>query len=194
MSTFNTNILDSGNVAYGVGDTIYTAISTLSSSNFAVTPALSSTYTSDFDIGYDIDSTDYTTITTAMPTASATDQAVYSTSAFFLSSVAGLTHVNFVSAGTIDGLAVTALAFNKLADDLDVLDSTSTVLSAVDGIKFEVNDAYDGAEMAFILENRSAVPFTVDIAGGESAGQTLSATTTFVNFPELRRLHNLGYI
>ena len=194
MSTFDTNILDSGNVAYGVGDTIYTVVSTLSVSNFKQVPELSATYTSDFDVNYDIDETTFTSISTEMPTASATDQVVYNTGEFFSTSTAGVTHINFISAGTINGKNVVALAFNTLPNDLDSLEATTTVLSASDGVKFEVNDAYDGANIMFILEDRQGVPLTIDIALAETATQVLSAETQFANTPELRRLYNLGYI
>ena len=202
MSTYDTNVLKtslqnpinlavSNSVDYG--STFYTAQSTLSASNFAANTTLSATYTDPILIDDNISSASFVTITTAMATASAADHVVYATGAFFLSATGGVTHVTYLSGGSIGGVDVFGIAFNKLADDLDVLDYNTTKLSAFNGINFTVNDAYDGDEMAFILTDRTVRPFTVTTSFAQTKSQTISAASQD-SVPEFRRLVCLGYM
>lgn len=183
--------------------TFYTAQSTLSSSNFVKSTTLSGQSTTVLGItpvvplsSYSIVPTvnlsvdQYTSLVTLQPTASANSSTtVYNTSAFFLAS-AGVTHVELISAGTINGQDVYGIAFNKRTPELTSLSATTTTLSAYSGVKFTVNNAYNGSQMAFILDDRSVYSFTVNTG---TANQSLTATT-LDTWPELRRLVVLGYL
>lgn len=98
------------------------------------------------------------------------------------------THVEFVSAGTVQGQNVLGIAYNKLS----TLVGNMVTLSAVDGVRFKVDQAYHNNQMGIILENRRVCLFNV--LTGATAGQAVSASSDSHSFEELRRLKALGYI
>lgn len=100
------------------------------------------------------------------------------------------THVDFVSAGTVEGKNVAGIAFNKL----DTLVGSMVTLSAYNGVKFKVDAAYNSSQMGVILEDRTVSLFTALTATGETASQNLTASSDDHSFEELRRLKALGYI
>lgn len=100
------------------------------------------------------------------------------------------THVDFVSAGTVEGKNVLGVAFNKL----DTLAGTMISLSAGAGVKFRVNQAYNNQQMGVILQDRSVCLFTALTASGETSRQNLTASSFTHSYEELRRLKTLGYI
>lgn len=102
------------------------------------------------------------------------------------------THVDFISAGTVGGLNVKGIAFNAI--DTSSLAGSTVTLSASDGIKFAVDEAYDGEDLGFILENNSVSLFTATTAFGETGSQNLTAASTDHSYPELRRLVRQGMI
>ena len=99
------------------------------------------------------------------------------------------THVDFISAGTVEGKNVLGIAFNKLST---LAGGAMATLSAADGVKFKVDTAYNTQGMGVILEDRSVCLFTA--LTGASGGQVLSASTDDNSFEELRRLKALGYL
>jgi hypothetical protein len=100
------------------------------------------------------------------------------------------THVDFVSAGTVEGKNVLGVAFNKL----DTLVGTMVALSASTGVKFRVDRAYNNQQMGVILQDRSVCLFTALTAFGETTRQNLTASSFDHSYEELRRLKTLGYI
>ena len=101
------------------------------------------------------------------------------------------THVDFVSAGTVEGKNVLGVAFNKL----DTLAGAMISLSAGAGVKFRVNQAYNNQQMGIILQDRSVCLFTALTARGETTRQGgLTASSFTHSYEELRRLKTLGYI
>jgi len=101
------------------------------------------------------------------------------------------THVDFVSAGTVEGKNVLGVAYNKL----DTLATANMVsLSASTGVKFSVNQSYNNQQMGIILEDRSICLFTALTARGETSSQSLTASSFDHSYEELRRLKTLGYI
>jgi hypothetical protein len=100
------------------------------------------------------------------------------------------THVDFVSAGTVEGKNVLGVAYNKL----NTLDGTMVSLSASSGVKFRVDRAYNTREMGLILEDRSLCLFNAATARGETSRQSLTASSFEHSYEELRRLKTLGYI
>ena len=100
------------------------------------------------------------------------------------------THVDFVSAGTVEGKNVLGIAYNKLAS----LSGTMISLSASTGVKFRVNQAYNNQQMGVILQDRSVCLFTALTARGETSRQSLTASSFDHSYEELRRLKTLGYI
>lgn len=102
------------------------------------------------------------------------------------------THVDFISAGTVGGLNVKGIAFNAIATGS--LAGSMVALSAVDGVKFEVDEAYDGEDLAIIFEDNSISLFTAVTATGETGAQSLSSASTDNSFPELRRLVRQGMV
>jgi hypothetical protein len=99
------------------------------------------------------------------------------------------THVDFISAGTVEGKNVLGIAFNKLST---LAGGALATLSATNGVKFKVDTAYNNQEMGVILEDRRVCLFTA--LTGASGGQVLSASTDDHSFEELRRLKALGYL
>jgi len=205
MNIFDTNVLNASLATHvpssvNYGTTFYTSTSVLSSYNFTKNTSLSTTpyATAGIPANTNITAGAFTTICVAMPTTSGFTAAgvhtiTYPTQQFFLSATGGVTHVNFVSAGTINGQNVYGIAFNKLADSIDALNYNTTSLSAYSGVKFTVNNAYDGDEMAFILQNRTTVPFTATVSKAQTASQGLSSATQD-SVPEVRRLVQLGFL
>lgn len=102
------------------------------------------------------------------------------------------THVDFVSAGTVEGKNVLGIAYNKL----DTLaDATMVTLSADLGVKFRVNRSYNNQQMGIILQDRSVCLFTALTARGETTRQGgLTASSFDHSYEEIRRLRTLGYI
>ena len=101
------------------------------------------------------------------------------------------THVDFVSAGTVEGKNVLGVAYNKL----DTLTTANMItLSADSGVKFSVNQSYNNQEMGIILQDRSVCLFTALTSRGEASGQSLTASSFEHSYEELRRLKTLGYI
>jgi len=123
-----------------------------------------------------------------MTSASAVDKSVHTTDTFFLTSV-GVTHVELISSGTVNGTTVYGIAFNKLTPELTSLSATTTTLSAFNGTKFVVNNAYDAKTMALILQDWSTYEFVVDISKAQTASQSLTASWS--NVPEINRLHRI---
>ncbi len=99
------------------------------------------------------------------------------------------THVDFISAGTVEGKNVLGIAFNKIPT---LSGSSMVTLSASTGVKFAVNSTYNNKQMGVILEDRRVCLFTA--LTGASGGQVLSASTDDHSFEELRRLKALGYL
>ena len=102
------------------------------------------------------------------------------------------THVDFISAGTIGGYNIKGIAFNAIA--AGSLAGSTVTLSATNGIKFAVDEAYDGEELGIILENNSVSLFTATTAFGETSSQNLTAASTDHSYPELRRLVRQGMV
>jgi hypothetical protein len=101
------------------------------------------------------------------------------------------THVDFVSAGTVEGKNVLGVAFNKL----DTLaGGTMATLSATDGVRFKVDTAYNNQGMGIILEDRSVCLFTAVTSFGITKSQNLTASSFDHSYEEIRRLRTLGYI
>lgn len=100
------------------------------------------------------------------------------------------TDVDFVSAGTVEGKNVLGIAFNKVS----TLVGSMVTLSATNGVKFSVDQAYNGQEMGVILEDRSVCLFTALTATGQTGTQNLTASSFDHSYEELRRLKTLGYI
>lgn len=100
------------------------------------------------------------------------------------------TDVDFVSAGTVEGKNVLGVAFNKVS----TLVGSMVTLSAAVGVKFSVDQAYNGQEMGIILEDRSVCLFTAATATGQTGPQTVGASSFDHSYEELRRLKALGYI
>jgi len=100
------------------------------------------------------------------------------------------THVDFVSAGTVEGKNVLGVAYNKL----NTLVGTMVSLSADLGVKFSVDQAYNNQEMGIILQDRSVCLFTALTARGQTSRQSLTASSFEHSYEELRRLRTLGYI
>lgn len=100
------------------------------------------------------------------------------------------TDVDFVSAGTVEGKDVLGIAFNKAS----TLVGSMVTLSAYNGVKFSVDQAYNGTEMGVILSDRSVCLFTALTAKGQTSSQNLTASSTDHSYEELRRLKALGYI
>ena len=101
------------------------------------------------------------------------------------------THVDFVSAGTVEGKNVLGVAFNKI----NTLNGTMVSLSADLGVKFRVDQAYNNQQMGIILQDRSVCLFTALTARGETTRQGgLTASSFDHSYEELRRLKTLGYI
>ncbi len=98
------------------------------------------------------------------------------------------TDVDFVSAGTVEGKNVLGVAFNKVS----TLVGSMVTLSAAVGVKFSVDEAYNGQEMGVILEDRSVCLFTALTAA--TGAQTVGASSFDHSYEELRRLKTLGYI
>ena len=203
MAIFDTNVINTSITDPGVlytsltsrfADTFFTTTSTISASNFSRNTTLSSIYTTDMTTGTNISNSAFTTIVTAMPTASANGTtAVYNTRSFFLTSY-GVTHVELISAGVVPGntSSVYGIAFNKLSPELTSVSTNTTLLSVFNGIKLRVNNAYNGTTMSVLLQDRSTYEFVVDISRAQTSSQTLTAASS--NTPELRRLYTLGYI
>ena len=102
------------------------------------------------------------------------------------------THVDFISAGTIGGYNIKGIAFNAIA--AGSLAGSTVTLSAANGIKFAVDEAYNGEELGIILENNSVSLFTATTAFGETSSQNLTAASTDHSYPELRRLVRQGMV
>ena len=101
------------------------------------------------------------------------------------------THVDFVSAGTVEGKNVLGVAYNKL----NTLVGTMVSLSAGLGVKFSVDRAYNNQQMGIILQDRSVCLFTALTARGETTRQGgLTASSFDHSYEEIRRLRTLGYI
>jgi hypothetical protein len=101
------------------------------------------------------------------------------------------THVDFVSAGTVEGKNVLGVAYNKL----NTLVGTMVSLSAELGVKFRVDQAYNNQQMGIILQDRSVCLFTALTARGETTRQGgLTASSFDHSYEEIRRLKTLGYI
>jgi hypothetical protein len=100
------------------------------------------------------------------------------------------THVDFVSAGTVEGKNVLGVAYNKL----NTLVGTMVSLSADLGVKFSVDQAYNNQEMGIILQDRSVCLFTALTARGQTSRQGLTASSFDHSYEEIRRLKTLGYI
>lgn len=101
------------------------------------------------------------------------------------------THVDFVSAGTVEGKNVLGVAFNKI----NTLNGTMVSLSADLGVKFRVDQAYNNQQMGIILQDRSVCLFTALTARGETTRQGgLTASSFNHSYEEIRRLRTLGYI
>lgn len=102
------------------------------------------------------------------------------------------THVDFISAGTVGSLNVKGIAFNAIASGS--LAGSTVTLSAYSGVKFDVDEAYDGEELGIILEDNTVSLFTATTAFGETSSQNLTAASTDHSYPELRRLVRQGMI
>lgn len=100
------------------------------------------------------------------------------------------TDVDFISAGTVEGKNVLGIAFNKVG----TLVGTTVTLSAGNGVKFAVDQAYNNTQMGIILEDRSVCLFTALTSRGQTSGQSLTASDDDSSYAELRRLKALGYI
>ena len=203
MATFDTNVLNTAitdpDVLYTslisrFADTFFTTTSAISAANFLKVPTLSAVYSAGISINTNISDSAFTTIVTAMPTASAnSSKTPIDTRTIFLTSV-GVTHVEFISAGTVNGNGseVYGIAFNKLSPELTSVSTSTTLLSVYNGIKLSVNNAYNGTTMSVVLKDRSAYEFVVDISKAQTSGQSLTAANS--DTPERRRLWTLGYI
>jgi hypothetical protein len=101
------------------------------------------------------------------------------------------THVDFVSAGTVEGKNVLGVAFNRLNT---LANATMVTLSASNGVKFRVNQSYNNQGMGIILQDRSVCLFTALTARGETSRQSVTASSFDHSYEELRRLKTLGYI
>jgi hypothetical protein len=107
------------------------------------------------------------------------------------------TDVDFISAGTVNGKNVLGIAFNELSTIVGAptaLAGNMVTLSASNGVKFAIDEAYNGQEMGVILEDRTVCLFTAATATGQTGPQTLGAASDSNSYAELRRLKALGYI
>jgi hypothetical protein len=102
------------------------------------------------------------------------------------------THVDYVSSGTVEGSNVAGIAFNQLP--ATSLTGTMVTLSAVAGLKFSVDSAYNNQTLGVILENRKVCIFQALTAKGQTARQSLTASSFDHSYPELRRLKTLGML
>lgn len=101
------------------------------------------------------------------------------------------THVDFVSAGTVEGKNVLGVAFNKIST---LAGGTMATLSATDGVRFKVDTAYNNQQMGIILQDRSVCLFTAVTSFGITKSQNLTASSFEHSYEELRRLKALGYV